>query len=396
MLNQPKRYTHQEIHQIKRWRVVSLAVSAFIFNTSEFIPVAVLSDIAKSFAMPVAQTGLMITLYAWIVALLSVPAVLITAKIERRKLLMAMLALFVVSHAVSAVASNFAVLMLSRTGVALAHAVFWSITASLVVRVAPKGEQTQALGLLAMGSALALVLGLPLGRVVGQYLGWRTTFGAIGALALGVMGLLWYLLPKLPSKNAGSIASLGKLLKNRQLLSMYILTASLVTADFTGYSYVEPFLRQINGFSENFTTLILLLFGVAGIVASRLFSGWHEQNTRGFLAVSIGALLASLLLMASCYFPLSWVVLALLWGVAMMAIGLSLQVQVLQLAPEDSDVAMAIFSGIYNVGIGGGALVGHYVIGGWGLSGVGYVGAMIGLLGMLVALWVFNPFASNK
>lgn len=396
MIKNPQTYTPERIHAIKRWRVISLALSAFIFNTSEFIPVAVLSDIAKSFAMPVETVGLMITLYAWIVAILSVPAVLITAKIERRKLLIAMFALFVASHVLSALANNFVVLLVSRTGVALAHAVFWSITASLVVRVAPKGQQTQALGLLAMGSALALILGLPLGRVVGQYLGWRTTFGAIGAVALGVMALLWYLLPILPSKNAGSVASLGKLLKNRQLLSMYIFTATLVTAHFTAYSYVEPFLRQINQFSENFTTIILLLFGVAGIIASRLFSRFHEKNKSGFLAMAIGALVLSLLLMASSAFAVSWVGLALLWGMAMMAIGLSLQVQVLRLAPNDSDVAMAIFSGIYNVGIGGGALVGHYVIAGMNLTAVGYVGAVIALLGVVLALAVFNPFSKKN
>lgn len=392
MIKKPQIYTPERIYAIKRWRVISLALSAFIFNTSEFIPVAVLSDIAKSFAMPVETVGLMITLYAWIVAILSVPAVLVTARMERRKLLIAMFALFVVSHGLSALANNFVVLLISRTGVALAHAVFWSITASLVVRVAPKGQQTKALGLLAMGSALALILGLPLGRVVGQYLGWRTTFGAIGAVALGVMTLLWYLLPVLPSKNAGSVASLGKLLKNRQLLSLYLFTATLVTAHFTAYSYVEPFLQQINRFSENFTTIILLLFGVAGIIASRLFSRFHENNTKGFLAIAIGGLMLSLLLMASSAFAVTWVALALLWGMAMMAIGLSLQVQVLRLAPNDSDVAMAIFSGIYNVGIGGGALVGHYVIAGMNLTAVGYVGAVIALLGVVLALMVFNPF----
>lgn len=396
MIKKPQIYTPERIYAIKRWRVISLALSAFIFNTSEFIPVAVLSDIAKSFAMPVETVGLMITLYAWIVAILSVPAVLVTARIERRKLLIAMFALFVASHGLSALANNFVVLLISRTGVALAHAVFWSITASLVVRVAPKGQQTKALGLLAMGSALALILGLPLGRVVGQYLGWRTTFGAIGAVALGVMALLWYLLPILPSKNAGSVASLGKLLKNRQLLSLYLFTATLVTAHFTAYSYVEPFLRQVNQFSENFTTIILLLFGVAGIIASRLFSRFHENNTKGFLAIAIGGLMLSLLLMASSAFAVTWVALALLWGMAMMAIGLSLQVQVLRLAPNDSDVAMAIFSGIYNVGIGGGALVGHYVIAGMNLTAVGYVGAVIALLGVVLALAVFNPFSKKN
>lgn len=375
-------------NRVRRWRVVVMAISAFIFNTTEFVPIALLTDIGASFAMPVESVGHMITVYAWLVAVLSLPGMLLTARFERKRLLMWLFALFIAGHVISVLASSFAMLLVGRATIALAHAVFWSITASLVVRVAPRGWQTKALGLLSMGSALATVLGLPLGRLIGQWLGWRATFGTIGVAALIAMGLVAWLLPQVPSRNVGSVASLPQIARNVPLLVVYALTALAVTAHFTAYSYVEPFVLQINHLSENFATVVLLLFGVAGLLASAIFGRVYDKRPTGFLLVSLLGLLVSLLVVAWIgASQVGWMVLALVWGGCMTAIGLALQLQVLKLAPDATDVAMSIFSGIYNIGIGGGALVGSLVIAAWGLGMVGNVGALILLLALAVFGW---------
>lgn len=375
-------------NRVRRWRVVVMAISAFIFNTTEFVPIALLTDIGASFAMPVESVGHMITVYAWLVAVLSLPGMLLTAQFERKRLLMWLFALFIAGHVISVLASSFAMLLVGRATIALAHAVFWSITASLVVRVAPRGWQTKALGLLSMGSALATVLGLPLGRLIGQWLGWRATFGTIGVAALIAMGLVAWLLPQVPSRNVGSVASLPQIARNVPLLVVYALTVLAVTAHFTAYSYVEPFILQINHLSENFATVVLLLFGVAGLLASAVFGQVYDKRPTGFLLVSLLGLLVSLLVVAWIgASQVGWMVLALVWGGCMTAIGLALQLQVLKLAPDATDVAMSIFSGIYNIGIGGGALVGSLVIAAWGLGMVGNVGALILLLALAVFGW---------
>ncbi|AVY99008.1 MULTISPECIES: sugar transporter [Lelliottia] len=374
-------------------RVVTLAIAAFIFNTTEFVPVGLLSDIAQSFQMETAQVGIMLTIYAWVVALMSLPFMLLTSQMERRKLLIGLFVLFIASHVLSFLAWNFTVLVISRIGIAFAHAIFWSITASLAIRLAPAGKRAQALSLLATGTALAMVLGLPIGRIVGQYFGWRTTFFAIGMGALITLLCLIKLLPKLPSEHSGSLKSLPVLFRRPALMSIYLLTVIVVTAHYTAYSYIEPFVQVVAGFSANFATVLLLLLGGAGIIGSILFGKLGNQHASLLVSGAIGALMLCLvLLMPAAGSETNLAILSICWGVAMMIIGLGMQVKVLALAPDATDVAMSLFSGIFNLGIGAGALVGNQISLHFSMSAIGYLGAIPALAALIWSILIFRKW----
>lgn len=374
-------------------RVVLLAIAAFVFNTTEFVPVGLLSDIGASFAMKSADVGIMLTIYAWVVALLSLPLMLLTRNVERRMLLSVLFVVFITSHLLSTFAWDFRSLVLSRIGIALAHAVFWSITASLAIRVAPAGKKTQALSMLATGTALAMVLGVPIGRVVGQYLGWRTTFGMIGVSALVLLIMLVRLLPLLPSEHTGSLGSVPMLFRRPALVSMYLLVTVVVTAHYTAYSYIEPFMQLVASADENFTTLLLLLFGSAGIVGSVLFSALGSRFPSALLisAIALITLCMGLLLFAAVR-PAAVSTLCIIWGMAMMIIGLAMQVRVLSLAPDATDVAMSLMSGIYNIGIGAGALLGNQVSEHLSMADVGNIGGLLGLAALFWCIFIFRKY----
>ncbi|XXQ67692.1 sugar transporter [Neisseriaceae bacterium B1] len=382
--------------QIAYMRVIVFAAAAFVVNTTEFIPVALLSDIGKGFGLPVSQVGLMITVYAWIVTLLSLPFMLLTAKIERKKLLLGLFTVFISGHILTVCSWNFEVLLLSRTIIAMSHAIFWAITSALVMRVAPKGKQQQALGWLSLGTAMAMILGLPLGRIIGQLLGWRTTFALIAVLAAVLMALMYKLLPKMESKNTGSLKSVPILFKRPLLVGLYFLTMTAVTAHFTAYSYIEPFVLQISKMGAGMATAVLLVFGVSGIIASTLFGRLHPQYPQPFIFGALALLIISLLLLV----PLSGSHIAMfglifVWGIAISCLGLCMIIRVLSYAPDATDVATAMYSGIFNIGIGGGAFLGGVVMHETGLHNIGWVGAALAMVATGVFAWVQWRFKNS-
>lgn len=367
-------------HFISWLPIITLACGTFVFNTSEFIPIGLLSAIASDFGLSEAGAGLLITIYAWVVALASLPLMLFFSQTELKRLMLGVFALFTLSHIASAFAVSFYTLMASRIGVAFSHALFWSIVSPMAVRAAPRGKQSVALSIVVTGSSLALIAGLPLGRVIGLYLDWRSTFACIGALSALIALLFWRVFPAMPSTQSVRFKSLPTLLSNKSLRKIYLLTALFITGQFTAYSYIEPFLAQ-NGVSESAITTILVLFGCSGIVASVVFSRYYDTHHLVFVNLSLFGVAASLLMLYFSAFYLPFVVAVIIfWGFAIACFNVVFQSQTINLAPNASAVAMSMYSGIYNVGIGGGALVGGIVSEDLGVSFVGFVGGAIALV----------------
>lgn len=383
---------------MKKWLpVISLTLSTFIFNTSEFIPIGLLTSIADDFAITESKAGLLITIYAWVVALASLPLMMAFAKTENKKLMLSLVALFTASHILSGFSNSYVMLMISRIGVACSHAVFWSIVTPLAVHVAPEGHRSTALSMIITGSSIAMIVGLPLGRAVGLMVGWRVTFLLIAILSAIVLCLLAAFLPKVPSDNNISLKTLPTLVSTPALLCIFVMTALTITGHFTAYSYIEPFLGQAAGFTNGEITMVLSAFGVIGIIVSVLFSKYYDRHQFAFLRVAVlGICICTLLLGISSGNSFIMVCTCLLWGLSINCFNISLQSCIIDYSPFGTAIAMSIYSGIYNVGIGAGALVGGIVCSHIGIPFVGYVGGAISLVSALFFLLTVTPVLKHS
>ena len=331
--------------------LLGLTFSAFIFNTSEFVPIGLLTDIANDFQITEAHAGLLITIYAWVVALASLPLMLLVSKVEFKRLLLSVVALFALSHILSSVSSNYMTLMVSRIGVACSHAIFWSIASPLAVKVAPEGKRSLALSFIVTGTSIAMIVGLPLGRIVGLFLGWRMTFLCIAVLAALVFVFMAIVFPKVPNQNPVSLRNLPGLVKTPALTGIYILTVVAITGHYTGYSYIEPFMAQVAHLRESTITFALMLFGLAGIVGSILFSKKYDKHPVAFINVAVYGIVAFLYLLQPASISMgSTLLVCVLWGIAITAFNLVFQALIIQFAPQATSIAMSIYSGIFSIG----------------------------------------------
>ena len=378
---------------IRQWLpLIGLTCAAFIFNTSEFMPIGLLTDIAASFHISEAATGLMISVYAWGVMLLSLPLMVFASRFDLRRLLLAVIALFSCGQFLSAVAPTFLILVLARLVVAAAHAIFWSIASVMAARLVDTEHGALALSMVATGSSIAQIFGLPLGRAIGLAVGWRMTFCVVGAVSTTVLVYQAVVFPAMPAGERFTLGQLPSLMRNRVLLALYAVTIFMSCSYYVGYSYIEPFMQQVAHLDAAVITMALTVFGFAGLLGSISFSRFFDGHRFGFLLTMIGGLALSLLLMRAASISLVTVfALCVLWGLCATAFNVAFQAEVISFTQASaSAVAMSIFSGLFNLGIGCGTAIGGAVVSRGGIVGIGYVGAAIGVLGVICTVtWLF-------
>ena len=382
MTNQVK---EQEM-SLKKWMaLVGLTMSTFIFNTSEFILIALLTDIGGDFGLSEAKAGMLISVYAWVVMALSLPLMLMTSKMEMRRLLLGVMAVFTSFQVMSYLSTSFTMLMFSRIGVACAHSIFWSIVSIVAVRIVPESHKAVALSMIVTGSSIAMILGLPLGRVIGLSVGWRMTFLSIGAVALFVFLYLFSLLPKVPSGGGMTAKDLPTMLKNKVLVGIFITTAALATGYYAAYSYIEPFLQQVGNMTESQITTTLMLFGFAGILGSVLFSKFYPRLGKKFISISlVGLIVSAFLLLPASGGIVAAILVCAFMGMSATAFNVAMQSEIISDSEESqTTVAMSIFSGIFNLGIGTGALIGGSVCTHLSISFIGVAGGAIVLAALI-------------
>lgn len=368
--------------------LLALTFSTFIFNTSEFVPIGLLTDIKTDFGLTEASAGMLISVYAWAVMILSLPLMILVSKMEMKRLMLWLLGLFTLFQVMSFFSTSYAMLMFSRIGVACTHAVFWSVISPIAVRIVPDKYRSIALSMVVTGSSVAMILGMPLGRIIGLHVGWRMTFLSIGIFSAITFVYAAFRLPKLPSRGKFSVKKLPELLKQQGIVGLYIFTLLISTSFYVAYSYIEPFLKQVSMLEDSWVTATLMIYGGAGFLGSIVFSKYYNKNRKRFITGVVACSSLCLLLLQPCASSMVVVIIVCaLWGMASTAYNVAMQSNIILITtPESTAVAMSIFSGIFNLGIGSGAFIGGSICTHASIAYIGYAGAILGFIGL--AYWI--------
>lgn len=378
--------------------LLGITVSAFVFNTSEFMPIALLMDISQSFDQTEAETGIMITVYAWMVAILSLPLMLAAGKMKEKTLLLLTLLLFALGQLASGMAPSFPLLMGARILVASAHAIFWSIAAPLAARLVDKGKSPFALSMVAAGTAVAMVFGLPLGRVIGLALGWRMTFLLIALVTAGAMVYLFFVFPQLSPGEPFTPGDLPGLFRNRPVAVIFGMTIFYASAYFTVYSYIEPFLHAVAHLAPAAITAVLIFLGSTGFLGSFAFSKMFGTYPKLIIMTgACGLLVPFFLLREGAPFLPVLLFCLLAMGVVNTLYGIAMQSEIIRhLSTGAAPVAMSIFSGIFNMGIGSGTYIGSLLTARGYLPYIGLAGGLLALACGLLCIFGYLPFMGRK
>lgn len=362
---------------------LTLCVSALI--TSEFLPVSLLTPIAADLHVTEGQAGQAIAISGAFAVVTSLLISTLTRGVDRRRVLLAMTALMIVSGLVVAFAPNAAVFMAARALIGVVVGGFWSMSAATVMRLVPEDQVPRALNLLNGGNALATTIAAPLGSFLGQYIGWRGAFFLV--VPLGALTLAWqYLsLPALPATSATRPTGVFRVLRHPKVAIGMAAVAALFAGRFALFTYLRPFLETVTRVSPASLSLDLLLIGAAGLVGSILIGSMLRSRLRAALLappLAMAALAIALIGLGAS--PMVTAALLALWGLISTPSPTAWWTWLSKTLPEDAEAGGGLMVAVVQLAITLGAALGGLLVDGSGYSAA--FGAAAAILGVSAVL----------
>ncbi|MDG4798647.1 MFS transporter [Micromonospora sp. WMMD1082] len=371
----------------KRAVVALLALSGgtFLYVTNEALPIGLMLPLAADLAVPPSRVGMLVTAYGAVVVLASIPLTVVTRNVPRRRLLSVLLAGFVVTAVVSALASSFWLMLVARMAGAATQALYWAVVVPTAAALFPPHLRGRAVAVVFAGSTAALAVGVPAGAWLGELVGWRVTFLAVGGLGLAALMAIAALLPSTPAGRGHSAR--GTTPDARRFWLLVAVAALATTGALTAYTYVAPFVTEVGGLVPAAVGTVLLVRGVASMLGVLAIGPVVDRRPWLALTATVAVQSVALLaLYAGGHLAIAAVGLVAVAGLAFAALTTALGGLVLEVAPGRSDIAAAAVSTAVNVGITGGALIGGLLLPGFGVRSTVLVGGLLSAAAVLLAL----------
>jgi predicted MFS family arabinose efflux permease len=337
-----------------------LATATLVVMTTETLPVGLLTQMADGLGVSEGRLGLLVTAYGAVVVVGAIPLSILAARFPPRASIVAVLALFVVSLALLAIADDLPAAMAGRLIGGAAHAVFYSCTFTIAVSVVEESWRGRAVAIVGSGNAFALALGVPAATALGVWLGWRVPFWLSAVLVVAI--LLALVVTYRPLAATREPAPRARALLSGIIswpLARVALTIVLVmSAHFLTYTYISPILTGA-GLPEQFVSVALVGFGVGSVIGLGIVGRFSDTRPASLLKLTVGLTLVAIATLGLLRGSATGAVGATaLWGLAFGAAPVLWQLMAVRAAPAAASIGLAVVNAAFNVGISLGALAG--------------------------------------
>ncbi|MFB7634510.1 MFS transporter [Streptomyces sp. NPDC056149] len=368
--------------------LLALAISAFGIGTTEFVMMGLLPDVADDLGTSVPTAGYLVSAYALGVVIGAPLLTALGSRVPRKRMLVALMAVFTVGNLASALAPTFGLLVAGRLLAGLPHGAFFGVGAVVAARMVHEGRRARAVATMFLGLTIANIVGVPAATLLGQHLGWRATFLVVAVIGLVAMAALARLIPPLPAEARTGLGGELRALGNRQVLLGLLTTVFGFAGVFAVYSYLASMMTEVTGFAAGTVPVVLALFGIGMTLGALAAGPLTDRALRPTLYAALGAL-AVVLTVFHFVATVKWA--ALVSVVLIGAVGFltttPLQMLVMNKAQHAPTLAAASNQSAFNLANAGGAWIGGLVLSaGWGWTSPTLAGAVLAAAGLVVAL----------